>query len=69
MALDKIPGVHSIGIWETLRWYLAKPIMREDGDQANTVWGNMELCAGLEAGIEGVAYAVGKRERENEWSV
>ena len=38
---------------------LAKLVMREAGDQAKTVCGNLHLCAGLEAGIEGTNHTVG----------
>ena len=50
-----------VGIGETLRQDLAKLIMRESEDQAKTACGNMQLCAGLEAGIEGDKHAVGHR--------
>ena len=58
VALDKMPGVHPVGIGERLRQALAKLVMRTAGDQANTVCGNLQLCAGLEAGIEGTTHAV-----------
>ena len=61
VALDKSPGVRPVGIGETLRRALAKLIMREAGDQAKTACGNLKLCAGLKAGIEGEAHAVGQR--------
>ena len=50
-----------MGIGETLRWALAKLVMRAVGGQAKTACGNLELCAGLEADIEGDAHAVGHR--------
>ena len=50
-----------MGIGETLCRALAKLVMREAGDQANTACGNLHLCAGLKAGIEGSTHAVGKR--------
>ena len=37
---------------------LVKLVMREAGYQANTECGNIQLCAGLEAGIEGATRAV-----------
>ena len=40
-----------MGIGATLRRALAKLIMRADRDQAKTACGNLQLCAGLEAGI------------------
>ena len=51
VALDKRPGVRPVGIGETIRRALAKLVMRAAGDQAKTACGNLQLCAGLEAGI------------------
>ena len=45
-------------IRETLRRALAKLVMRAAGDQAKTACSNLQLCAGLEAGIEGATHAV-----------
>ena len=64
VALDKRPGVRPIGIEETLRRALDKLIMRAAGDQAKTACGNLQLFAGLEAGIEGATHAVGQRRLE-----
>ena len=50
-----------MGIEETLRRALAKLIMRAAGDQAKTACGNLQLCTGLEAGIEGATHVVGQR--------
>ena len=46
-------------IGEILRRDLAKNFMREDGDQAKTECGNLQLCAGLEAIIKGARHTVG----------
>ena len=51
-------------IGETLRWDLAKLVMSSAWDQVKTACGNLQLCAGLEAVIEGATHAVGKRRRE-----
>ena len=48
-----------VGIEETLHRALAKLIMREAGDQAKTACGNLQLCEGLDSGIEGATHAVG----------
>ena len=40
--------------------------MRESGDQEKTKCVNLQLCAGLEAGIEGAKYAVGQSRIEKE---
>ena len=49
-----------MGIGETLRRALAKLVMRAAGEQVKTACGNLQLCAGLEAGIEGATHAVGQ---------
>ena len=64
VVLDKRPGVCPVGIGETLRWALAKLFMRAAGEQAKTACGNIQLCAGLEAGIEGATHAVGQQRVE-----
>ena len=64
VALDKRPGVRPVGIGETLCRALSKIVMREAGDQAKTACGNLQLCAGLGAGIEGATHAVGQRKVE-----
>ena len=64
VALDKRPGVRPVGIRETLRRALANLAMRAAGDQAKTACGNLQLCAGLKAGIEGETHAVGQRKLE-----
>ena len=48
-------------IGETLRRALAKLVMRAAGDQAKTACGNLQLCAGLETGIEGETHAIGQQ--------
>ena len=40
-----------MGIGETLRRALAKLVMRAAREQAKTACGNLQLCAGLKAGI------------------
>ena len=59
VEIGKIPGVRPVGIGETLRRSLAKLIMREARDQAKTACGNIHLCVGLEAVIEGATHTVG----------
>ena len=61
MEIDKRPGVRPVGIGEMLRQALAKLVMRAAGDQVKTACGNLQLCVGLEAGIEGDTHAVGRR--------
>ena len=43
---------------------LAKLVMRAAGDQAKTARGNIQLCAGFEAGIEGATHTVGQQRLE-----
>ena len=64
VALDKRPGVCPVGIGETLLRALAKLVTRAAGDQAKTACVNLQLCAGLEAGIEGATHTVGQRRVE-----
>ena len=64
-------GVCPVGIRETIRWAIAKLVMRAARDQANTACGSLQLYAILEDGIEGATHAVEKRRRERtgpEWS-
>ena len=58
VALNKITGLHPVGIRETLFWALDKLSMVEYGDQAKTACGNFQLCSGFMGGIEGTTHAV-----------
>ena len=51
-------------IGETLRRALAKLVMRAAGDQLKTTCGNLQMCAGLKAGLEGATHAVRQRRFE-----
>ena len=64
VALDKRPRVRPVSIGETLCRALAKLVMRAVGEQAKTACGNLRLCAGLKAGIEGATHAVVQRRVE-----
>ena len=61
VVLNKRTGVRPVGIGETLRRALAKLVMRASWDQAKTACGNLQICAGLEASIEGATHYVGPR--------
>ena len=50
-VLDKDPGMRPVGIGEMLRQALAKLAIRESRDQVKKACENMQLFAGLEAGI------------------
>ena len=59
--LDKSPGVRPVRIGETLCRALSKLFMRVEGDQAKTYFGNLQLCTGLDSGIEEANHTVGWR--------
>ena len=54
-------GVCPVGIRETLYRAISKLVMRAVGDQANTACGSLQLCAVIEAVIEGATHAVAQR--------
>jgi hypothetical protein len=58
VALDKCPGVRPVGIGEIYRRLFAKCVLEVAGDRATMAAGNLNLCAGLPAGIEGAVHAV-----------
>ena len=64
VALDKRPGARPVGIGETSRRALDTLVMRAAGDKVKTACGNLQLCAGLKAGIEGATDTVGQRRLE-----
>ena len=64
VALNKSPRVWPVGIGGTLRQAISKLVMREAQDQAKTVCGSLQLCPGLEAGIEGETHAMVQRQSE-----
>ena len=53
-----------MGIGETLSQALAKLFMRAAGEQAKTTCGNLQLCSGLKAGIEGATHDIGQQQLE-----
>ena len=53
-----------MGIGETLCRALAKLVMRAAGDQSKTACGNLQLYAGLKAGIDGATHAVVQKRLE-----
>ena len=57
VALDKQLGVCSIGIRECWLRGVSKTVLQEFGAEAKTACGKIQLCAGLEAVIEGALHA------------
>ena len=58
VALDKEPGTRPVGIGESYRRLWAKCLLKAIGSQATAACSNYNLCAGLQAGIEGAVHAV-----------
>ena len=57
VALDKQPGVRPLGIGESWMRAVAKLVLTELGRDGKAACGSTQLCAGLEAGIEGAIHA------------
>ena len=53
VALDKCPGIRPMGIGELWRRLITKCFLKVAGQQAKEACGTLQLCAGLEAGVEG----------------
>ncbi len=66
VALDKCPGVRPIGVGETWRRLAAKATLLVSGCDAKERCGIDQLCAGLEAGIEGGIHAIDELWRQHE---
>ena len=75
VALDKQPGVRPLGIGEIFRRAIAKCALKVCGEDAKAACGSANLCAGLEAGIEGAIHSVTRRAADGntmefgEWEV
>jgi hypothetical protein len=66
VALDKCPGVRPVGIGEIWRRAIAKCTLKACGKDAKATCGSTQLCAGLEAGIEGAMHSVRTRAEKEE---
>ena len=66
IALDKCPGVRPVGIGEIWSRLIAKVVLVEAGPEAKATCGDDQLCAGLEAGIEGGIHAANQWWKEIE---
>ena len=58
VAIDKCPGVRPIGIGELWRRLFAKTVISVCGKEAKQTCGTLQLCAGLEAGVEGGIHSI-----------
>ena len=57
VALDKQPGVRPLGIGEAWMRAVSKLVLMQCGRDGKAACGNTQLCADLEAGIEGAIHA------------
>ena len=53
VALDKLPGTRPLHVGESIMRMLGKDSLTTAGDDAKVACGSAQLCAGLEAGVEG----------------
>ncbi len=71
IALDKQPGIRPIGIGEIWSRLFVKVVLVDAGEGVKQACGIDQLCAGLEAGIEGGIHAISElvkqHEMEEEW--
>ena len=61
IALDKCPGVHPVGMSETLRRIVGKTVCMATCVDIEDLCGTDQLCGGIRSGIEGVIHAM------NDW--
>ena len=57
IALEKSPGIRTVGIGETWRRLLDKCLLRVSGQEAKSACRTEQLAGGAEAEIDGVIYA------------
>ncbi len=72
IALDKQPGACPVGIGEIWQHLLAKLVLDQAGEQARLAYNSLQLCAELEAGIEGTLHAAWKwvqSESKHIWEI
>ena len=65
IALDKCPGVHPIGIGESLRRIIGKAICSATCLDLAVVCGTDQLCGGMKCGIEGAVHVVADLFEDN----
>ena len=64
IALDKNPGVHTIGIGDTARHIIAKAILNITRQDVQEAAGSVQLCAGQIPSIEAAIHAIRSFSRE-----
>jgi len=74
IALDKCPGVHPIGVGETLRCIVGKAICLVTRFDASVICGSDQLFAGLQCSIEGAIYTMNElfdinKSKSSGWGV
>ena len=58
VPLDKCPGLRPIGVGEVLRRIVGKSVMECTKDDISDATGNLQMCAGKEAGCEAAIHAM-----------
>ncbi|MEM7298736.1 MAG: C2H2-type zinc finger protein [Bacteroidota bacterium] len=66
IPLDKNPGIHPIGIGETLRRIIGKAILEIVKEEVMNAAGSLQLCAGQAGGCEAAVHAANKIFDEEE---
>lgn len=69
IALDKSPGIRPIGVGETLHCIIGKTICLVTRDDAESVCGSVQLCAGVHCGVKGAIHAVSDLFNSNDYGV
>ena len=67
VALDKVPGTRPVHVGEVFMRALGKDLLVTARDDAKEACGSAQLCAGLEAGIEGGIHVVKEAWEEEGW--
>ena len=62
VSLEKSQGVRTVEIREVCRRLFAKLFLQSGGAQSEKAYGSVNLCAGLESGIEEAIHTVRERE-------
>ena len=65
VALDKQPGLCPLGIGKSWMHAVTKLVLAELGRDGKAACGSTQLCAGLEAGIEGAIHAAAVKTRDD----